>query len=236
VNSPDAGERLRQLADHSPLESAAELEKLRSEVIAAGMKASAPVVDDLRRAGFDVATIEDLYQKKLSYESAIPILLKWLPLIQNRVAKVQIVYALAAPWAKRVAARPLIREFRSDPSLRWEIADVLCRVADVSVVDDIIGLVDDPASDTSRQMLTLCLGEIKDPRAVATVSRLLKDDAVAGHAVMAAGKLKAVSLRPQLEPFLNDPRAWVRREARKSLAQLDKAAAPKPKRADSREP
>jgi hypothetical protein len=199
-------------------------EAQRLAAVAAGKKASIPVVQDLRRAGFDVVAIQDLYQKKWEYQTAIPILLKWLPVVSDPLAKWQIVAALRTRWAKPMAAAPLVREFRSDGSRKWEIADVLCVVADASVLDDIVELVKDPASGDARQMLTLCLGEIKDPRSVETVALLLHDEAVAGHAVIAAGKLKAVSLRPLIEPYLDDPRAWVRAEARKSLARLDRSA------------
>jgi len=193
----------------------------RQALVTAAREAAAPVVDDLRRTGFQVERIDDLYRKKLKYPEAIPVLLKWLPIVRNRNAKVQIVWALGVKWAKPIAAAPLVEAFREDPTSRWEIADALCRVADESVVGDIISLVMDPDSGTARQMLTLCLGEIDDPRSIAALSELLGDDAVSGHAVMAAGKLRAASLRPQIEPFLSDGRAWVRSEARKALARIE---------------
>ena len=221
-----AGERPIEPDDGLLLQSIADREQQRLAAIAAGKKAAAPVVEELRQAGFDVIYIEDLYQKKLQYAAAIPVLLKWLPQVHVRNAKWQIVTALGVRWAKPVAAAPLIREFRADPSLRWEIADMLCRVADASVLDDIVMLVNDPESGTSRQMLTLCLGQINDPRSVAALPPLLRDDTVAGHAVMAAGKLRAIGLRPLIEPFLGNPKAWVRAEAKKALARIDRAVAP----------
>jgi len=39
------------------------------------------------------------------------------------------------------------------------------------------------------------------------------------------GKLKAEKARPYIERFLDHPKAWVRREAKKALAKLDKAQA-----------
>ncbi len=50
---------------------------------------------------------------------------------------------------------------------------------------------------------------------------LLDDDDVAGHAVMALGRLKAPRAREKPEPFLSHPRTWVRAEARKALAKIE---------------
>ena len=207
--------------------AAAEREERRLAAVAAGRIAAAPVVDDLRRAGFDVVNIQDLYNKKLKYGSAIPILLKWLPVVDNWTAKVQIVTALNTRAAKPSAAEPLIREFRSDPDpeMRSVIAQVLCRVANASVLDDLASLAEDPASGIARRPLALCLGEFNDARSVEALSHLLRDDDVGGYAVIAAGKLRARSLRPLVEPYLNHPKAWVRAEARKALARMDKASA-----------
>jgi hypothetical protein len=52
----------------------------------AGAKRSDPrpaVVTELRTNGFSVDTVADLFNKRLQYEAAIPILLKWLPRVDD---------------------------------------------------------------------------------------------------------------------------------------------------------
>jgi hypothetical protein len=57
--------------------------------------------------------------------------------------------------------------------------------------------------------------------------KLLDDDMVAGHAIMALGRLKAKRSRSRLKPFLHHRRAWVRREAQKAVQRIDGSIAPR---------
>lgn len=70
-------------------------------------------------------------------------------------------------------------------------------------------------------MLAVALGNMKTPTAVDLLIELLNDDEVAGHALMALGKLKAQKARSQIERFLGCSKPWVRKEASKALAKLD---------------
>lgn len=57
-------------------------------------EAERPVVEELRAAGFDVADVHDLYQQRLDYRSAVPILLRWLPRVSEPHAQQSIARAL----------------------------------------------------------------------------------------------------------------------------------------------
>jgi hypothetical protein len=101
---------------------------------------SAPVLSELAAAGFDFSSIDDLKRSGMRYQMAIPILIKWLPLLQNRGLKESIVRALSVPWAKPAAALPLIAEFKNadwygNDSLKWAIGNGLSIVADDTVFD-----------------------------------------------------------------------------------------------------
>jgi HEAT repeat protein len=74
-------------------------------------------------------------------------------------------------------------------------------------------------------MVVVGLAKLKDPRAVPLLVELLEDEEVAGHAVMALRKMGATPARSSVERFLQDPRAWVRSEAKKAIAKFDKASA-----------
>lgn len=54
-------------------------------------EAASPVVAELRRLGFDVASPAELFNMRLDYRAAIPVLLKWLPLVENLDVKEDIV-------------------------------------------------------------------------------------------------------------------------------------------------
>lgn len=60
----------------------------------------------------------------------------------------------------------------------------------------------------------------RDPRSVPLLVGILRDDDVAAHAIMALGRLRPPGVRPAVTRMLDDPRALVRREARKALARL----------------
>lgn len=74
-------------------------------------EAAAPLLAELAAAGFDVQSVSELHQKRFKYDSAVPILLKWLPLMSNVREKESIVRALSIPFAQQ-AAPLLVEEFR----------------------------------------------------------------------------------------------------------------------------
>jgi HEAT repeat protein len=122
----------------------------------------------------------------------------------------------------------LLGEFKAAPpseeeGLGWAVASALETVADDSVFDEIAALATDRRYGKSRRMLALSLGNMTDPRAVDVLLDLLNDEEVAAHAVMGLGKLKAKKAAPKIEPFLEHPRPWVRREAKKALARIQRA-------------
>jgi HEAT repeat protein len=113
-----------------------------------------------------------------------------------------------------------------DPSgtaLKWAIGNALSVVADDHVFNEIVGLIKDKSHGRAREMLAVALGNMKDPRAVDVLVRLLADEEVAGHALIALGKLRATQSRPQVEAFLSHQKSWVRQEAKRALSKIDKA-------------
>ena len=205
-----------------------EKEQQRQRLITINRRDSTPVLADLVKAGFEIVRISDLYNKKYNYKTAIPVLLRWLPQIENMDVKEDIVRALSVSWAKPVAAPVLIDEFRkiqneSSTGIKWAIANALSVVANDRVFADIVDLAQDPKHGTARQMLAVSLGNMKDSRAQDVLINLLDDDEVAGHAIMGLGKLKSKKAHQAIERFLNHPKTWVRNEAKKALAKIDKA-------------
>ncbi|MBC7252108.1 MAG: HEAT repeat domain-containing protein [Anaerolineae bacterium] len=227
----------------------------RQARIAAARRAEAPILAELAQVGIHINTLGDLKgpvrldilrevdkrgipREKLpeflqrgpvDYRAGISVLLKWLPLVDNLDVKWAIVDALAWKWAKPVAARPLIEEFRKTPmerwGFKWSIASALCEVADASVFDDIVELVRDKRHGRAREMLAVALAKTKDPRAVDVLIELLDDEEIAGHAVYALRLLAPPEARSALERFVDHPKTWVRNEAKRALAKIDKKLA-----------
>jgi HEAT repeat protein len=128
---------------------------------------------------------------------------------------------------QRVVAIGFIAEFRNAPfdqplGIKWAAGNALAEVADDRVFDDLVELATDKHHGRAREMVAVALGNMRNPRAVDVLVDLLADEEVAGHAIMALGKLKAVTARPHIERFLQHPKAWVRREATRALAKIDK--------------
>ena len=185
------------------------------------------LLKDLAAAGFVVSSLHELRHKRVVYKAAIPALLRWLPKVTYTPLKDDIIRTLAVPWAKPDAVPVLLREFRtiSDPTgegLRWVVGNSLEALADDSVFDDMVELIKDKSYGRAREMLVLGLAKMKNPRAIKVLIGLLEDEEVVGHAVIALGKLRASEARSRIESLLNHPKAWIRKEAKKALAKIDK--------------
>ena len=139
-----------------------------------------------------------------------------------------LVRALTVKDARGIAENALLDEFEKIPTdaapnqqlLKWAIGNALSVVATEKTFERVAGLLRDRQHGKSREMLAIALANMKSPRVVDTLIELLNDDEVAGHALMALGKLNAQKARPFIEPFLNHAKTWVRKEASKALAKL----------------
>ena len=223
----------------------------REALIAATRQVEAPILAELAQVGVHISTLDDLkrplrldilreaeersipreelpefLQGPVDYRAGIPVLIKWLPLVDNWDVKWAIVDALAVKWAKPIAARPLIEEFRKAPmekqSFKWSIASALCEVADASVFDDLVELVRDKRHGRAREMLPVAIAKTKHPRAVEVLLGLLDDEEIAGNVVYALRLLAPPEARSVLERFVDHPKTWVRKEAQRALAKIDK--------------
>ncbi len=200
--------------------------EVRAREIAEIRAANASLLAELAEHGFHYAGICELRVHGGRYTAAVPILTKWLPLVLNWDAKESIVRALSVPFAKS-AAPVLIQEFRRAPAeqmlFKWTIGNALSIVADDSAFEDVAGLVRDPRHGKAREMLAVALGNMRKNAAAAieVLLGLLADEAVAGHAVIALGQLRAGSAQPAIEALLRkNPRRWVRKEAEKALKRI----------------
>jgi hypothetical protein len=210
------------------MSSAEDRERERLARVARNRADAAPVLEALRFQGFAIEWIADLFNQKLDYRTAIPTLADWLPRVANPDVKEDIVRALSVKWARGTAApKLLVAEFeRADDAtgagLRWAIGNALEVLADDELADEMIKLATDRRYGRAREMVVLGLGKLKDPRVTDVLIGLLADEEVVGHAVKAVGKSRATTARSRIEPLLDHPNAWIRKEAQKALARIDK--------------
>jgi HEAT repeat protein len=183
---------------------------------------------ELRSLGYPRDSLEGFVTNRLDVREAVPVLLRALPELEDMALKEQVVRGLTTPDTKRVspeAVSLLVDEFRKsdDHSLRWAIANALAEMADEGDFDEIASLARDGRYGKSREMLALALGRMKkEPRAVDVLLELLDDDVMAGHAIIGLRKLKAKRAKARIEPFRAHDKSWVRTEAKKAVAALEK--------------
>jgi HEAT repeat protein len=181
---------------------------------------------ELAAMGVVVESVSDLYLRRLDYRAVIPVLVRWLPVIDNPAVKESVVRALTVRWAKPSAGPALVAEFVLTPDiydrgLRWAIGSALAEVADDSVFDDIVAIAENPRWGRSREMVVEALGNMRDHRAIEVLRRLLSDKDVAANAIRALGRLRAGDAREDISAFLRDDRAWVRKAATQALQKID---------------
>lgn len=193
-------------------------------------EAAAGLLRDLDAAGYPVETLAELRGGTRGDRRLVPVLARWLPEVGYLPLKRDLIATLGCAWARPTAAGPLVEEFRRiDPaedsagtSVRWTIGDALERVADESVVDDLVALATDTSHGHHRALVVTALGNMRKEKdkVLPVLLGLLDDPDVAPYAVMGLGKLKAPEARPELERFLGHPEQWVRKEAKRALAKL----------------
>jgi HEAT repeat protein len=200
------------------------------------------MLEELRAAGVDTDSFGIFFRLPsvdFDYRRAAPILLRWLPEIEDNRVREAIARSLTGePEARRIgAASILVAEFaRSSDSFatRWAIGNALATLADAAVADDVIHLLRDHRYGTARQMLCEALKRTGDSRTGAVLIEMLDDDDVAGHAVAALrslGPKRSLPLlreaRPKLEMLAERQTATplARKQASLALARLGAADA-----------
>jgi len=191
------------------------------------------VLDELRNTGYEIDSIEDLYPRGVKLGLAIPILLKWLPKVEDKAVKDMIIRALSDRQAQGIAEPALIEEFKNialDPYYRgqaWAIGNALEILFRDNLFHEALELATDRRYGGTRQMIVMALGKTKKNKeeAIDALLKLIQQEEVRGHAIFALGKLKAERARPEIEKYLDHESAYIRRVAKKAIAKIDKAIA-----------
>jgi len=149
--------------------------------------------------------------------------------VTNTGLREAIIRLLSVPWLRGDPAGGTLMNMALDPTissgLRWVIGNAIEVIADDNSFSDIKRLVTNQSFGTGRQMFVMALGRIKIPEAIPLLVILLKDDDINGHAIAALRKLEAVETIEEVRKLADYPRAWVRKEAQKTVRKFEKIIA-----------
>ncbi|CAM2005166.1 hypothetical protein [Acanthopleuribacter pedis] len=188
--------------------------------------AAKDLLKDLEDIGFSVTSVAALGDGGRKYADAIPILMKWLPLVKYDALRDDIVRTMSVPWGKP-AADLLIREFkRASPGegvdYRWVIGNALATIAQKRHFPELANIVRDRKNGSDRQMVFLALAKTKHPEAAPVLVAMIPHGEEIGHIFSALRRLKARVPRELVEPYLNHEFPLYRKQAKKLLALQDK--------------
>lgn len=136
--------------------------------------AHAPLVADLRAAGFDVDTVHNLHKVKGSRAKAVPILLAHFSRPYPSAIRASIGDELAIPEAKSQVWKEILRFYReeSDHRVSEGLANAIIELANDDDIDDLLDLVRDPTVGETRSFFLRILNKSKDPRGKQTILEL----------------------------------------------------------------
>ncbi len=155
------------------------------------------LVAELKRSGFPISSIENLLLPEIDGTGATQVLLDWFPRISNLRVREAIAIVLGQQPAS-AALQPLIALFRQVPpdapgqaKVRWAIADSIARLADESVVPQLLELLRDPTYGQDRGPLIIAMGRFRrlSSQSVPLLIAILSDRSLANFAAVALGNL-----------------------------------------------
>lgn len=180
------------------------------------------LIIEANEMGFKVENFNELVAMKRKIKNFVPVLLKYLFMFEKDNYKEAIIRILGVKGFYQATEILLDLYFNDVPLDKWAIGDALYSIQDKRFEEKYIDIVRDRENGRSRQMVVLLLGKLKCEKAIPTLISLLKDNEVAGHAVIALGNFKKVELIEYIEPFLRNEKTWIRKEAEKAIGKIKK--------------
>lgn len=181
------------------------------------------LIQEVREKGVELASINDLMKINKKYRDLVPILLNHLTTISDDADKEFLVRCLGVKGFVE-ASKTLIAEFYKSQNmmLKWAIGNSLSIISDERVLPEMITIAQEKEHGIARQMLVDGLGAFKNDEVKSVLIGLLADEDVAGHAVSALSKVGDRSCIQYVEPLLSHKTKWIKKEAQKAMARLEK--------------
>jgi hypothetical protein len=187
-----------------------------------------PLLKELNDNGFDISDFNELTLNVHKYKDALPILLKWIPRINNPDVAETIVRAVSVPWAKKRAVPTLIEKLETEresgnDSLTWALGNALYAVSDKSYAEELLNIIKDPIYKSARQMIILKIGMMHIKTAEDILISIIDDEEVRGHTIAALGYIGSIKAKPYITEYLDHPNKWIQKEAKNALERINKA-------------
>lgn len=181
------------------------------------------LIADVRKAGYEIQTIDDLMKMSKQDSDLIPVVLEHLASVSDEGDKQFLVRCLGVKGYYQ-ASKPLIQEFYQarGRSYRWAIGNTLSIIADKSCSREMVEIAKNREFGMSRQMIVYDLWKFDDPEIKDVLVSLLDDETVVGHAIHALRRLGDPSVIKDLEPFTSYKMTWIRNEAKAAIEKLSK--------------
>ncbi len=183
------------------------------------------ILGEAQKLGFNFGDPVELQELEPKHKHLVPILLNYLHILGSDNYK-ELIYCALSVKGFYEATEVLLNQFRNTEkiSMKWRIGDALYFISDVRYEEEYINIIKDTQNRASRQMVIVLLGKLKSEKAIPELLNLLNDEEVNGHVVMALGYYNKPEFIPYIEPFLRHPKAWIRKEAKRSIEKSKNAS------------
>jgi len=131
-------------------------------------------------------------------------------------------------YAGKDAVDILLNEFEKYDSsiprqelLKWVIGNAISEIGlQPDHCDRVIRVIKDKNHGKAREMLVIALGTLNKEQVEDTLIETLRELKLTGYAIIALSQVKSKKAVPHIEPFLEHPVAWVKKEAKKAILKL----------------
>ena len=171
-----------------------ERDRLHAEKVAQNCEDAKPLIAALRAAGVSLDSLNDVIQVEKLHPAVVPVLLEHLDREKSDYVRGSMALALAVPEAI-IGWQRIKVAFLSDPNpttdvsrTKWQWALALGAIANDSLLDEVIELLQNPAHGRDRVPLIQVLLRSKDPKAKKVLAELESDPVIGKDAKMARKK------------------------------------------------
>lgn len=192
---------------------------------------------ELKAVGYEVDDPSYFVERAKPYKDALPILLKYIPLVEETFEKDVLIRASSVKGNYQ-AVPVLLDEYKksSNESLMWTIGNALWLIGDQTIVGQLIELLEsnikvDQLPDNmpeglqspekaAKETLLWALGKTRDPKAIPVLKKYLQVEGLEGHALEGLKYFKDPDLIPFVTPLLTHQKSWVRKNAERFIKSL----------------
>ena len=187
-----------------------------------------PFMEKMRAEGFAASISSQLLQYMPRYKATIvPVALSFYMAARDLMLYNEVDFFLSVFHFRGIEAVVpiLLSDFASQktPELtRWYISDCLYQIRSKQYEDDYIAIVEDASFGINRQMLILLIGKLRIKKAIPVLLRLIDDESIRLHVIMALSDYQMEEFRPLFKTYAQSSNPTWKNSAEKAIKKLDK--------------